>query len=179
LTEPARSVSTRAIGGVGNDTWRYCVERANLTMWMGMRPLTWLTNTFPRSEKPHLHDVAPLGRPHHTLTKRLGLGVASGLWQTTTSVQTRNARKAPKLTVRNVVRAIAVITLGTPITISSIANTREPQLALLVKLTQHPSTQGRTLADAGFLGVRQNCEPRVGRRYNGLKLVVHQTIVTI
>jgi len=70
------------------------VERQNLTMRMGMRRFTRLTNGFSKKVENHAHAVSlhfmhyNFGRPHKTLTKRHGkpttpamaAGVADHVW---------------------------------------------------------------------------------------------------
>lgn len=73
------------------------VERQNLTMRMGMRRFTRLTNGFSKSVENHAHAVSlhfmhyNFARPHQTLTKRYGrpttpamaAGVESRVWSMT------------------------------------------------------------------------------------------------
>jgi IS1 family transposase len=70
------------------------VERQNLTMRMGMRRFTRLTNGFSKKVENHAHAVSlhfmhyNFGRPHQTLTKQYGkpttpamaAGVADHVW---------------------------------------------------------------------------------------------------
>jgi len=70
------------------------VERQNLTMRMGMRRFTRLTNGFSKKVENHAHAVSlyfmhyNFARPHQTLTKRYGkpttpamaAGVAQHVW---------------------------------------------------------------------------------------------------
>jgi hypothetical protein len=70
------------------------VERQNLTMRMGMRRFTRLTNGFSKKVENHAHAVSlhfmhyNFARPHKTLTKRYGTpttpamaaGVAEHVW---------------------------------------------------------------------------------------------------
>jgi IS1 family transposase len=70
------------------------VERQNLTMRMGMRRFTRLTNAFSKKVEFHAHAVSlyfmhyNFARPHQTLTKRYGrkttpamaAGIASHVW---------------------------------------------------------------------------------------------------
>jgi IS1 family transposase len=70
------------------------VERQNLTMRMGMRRFTRLTNAFSKKVENHAHAVSlhfmyyNFGRPHQTLTKQYGrpttpamaAGVAHHVW---------------------------------------------------------------------------------------------------
>ncbi len=54
------------------------VERQNLTMWMGMRRFTRLTNAFSKKVENHAHAISlhfmhyNFCRPHQTLTKKAG-----------------------------------------------------------------------------------------------------------
>ena len=84
------------------------VERANLTMRMGMRRFTRLTNTFSKRMENHVHAVSlhfmhyNFGRPHQTLTKRYGkpttpamaAGVADHPWSVWEIAQLLQAPKS-------------------------------------------------------------------------------------
>lgn len=64
------------------------VERANLTMRMGMRHFTWLTNGFSKKIEMHLHTVSlhiahyNFCRAHKTVktTPAIAAGMASHVW---------------------------------------------------------------------------------------------------
>ena len=73
--------------------WTSYVERQNLTMRMGMRRFTRLTNAFSKKVDNHAHAVAlhfllyNFARPHQSLGKRttpaMAAGVASYPWSLT------------------------------------------------------------------------------------------------